>query len=328
MLLIKSALRCFAAVLCVSTLMAHAAEPFPSRTVSVVVGFPAGGATDVSARAMVPTLQRLLGQPVIVENVPGAGGSLGVQKALRAPPDGHTVFHGTASDTVLTPLAFASARYQAENLRLVAVTGTTDFALLARPGLEIQSVADLVAHVRKKGSRELSYASFGIGAANHLVMEEFRRKLGAAMIHAPYKGMAPVVSDLMGNQVDLAFFPVAGPVVAAIRAGKIRALMVTSSKRNPQLPDIPAADEVQAFKGFHFDIWLGVFVPASTPLKATASLHAAVTEAVKTPEFQQFSQTNGLTVPATMDLDHASRFYAAETARYRSIARSIRLEPQ
>lgn len=302
-------------------------QTFPSRTISLVVGFPAGGATDVTARVALPHLQKSWGQAVIVENLPGAGGSVGVQKMLNAAPEGHVLFLGTASDTVLAPLAIQSARYKPEDLCLLGYMGQAEFVIVARPGLALNSLDELVAHMRAASNTELSYASFGEGSIYHLIGEDLKNRSGGKLLHVPYRGMGPVVTDLIGNQVDLAFMPVAGPTVGLINSGRMKPIALTGRKRNPQLPQVATVDESRHMKGLHHTVWLGLFGPATLPAEAAKKVNAAVNDAIRTPEYLKFSAENGTSVPDPgLTLQQAAKFYADDTEKLRRLAKFIKLE--
>jgi tripartite-type tricarboxylate transporter receptor subunit TctC len=308
---------------------ARAQHPaFPSRTISIVVGFPAGGATDVTARVVQPHLQKSWSQAVIVENVAGAGGSIGVQKMLNAAPEGHVLFLGTASDTVLAPLAIQSARYQPENLRLLGYMGQAEFVIVARPGLAVNSLDELVAQMRAASSgKELSYASFGNGSIYHLIGEDLQSRVGAQLLHVPFQGMGPTIANLIGNQVDLAFLPIAGQTVGLIHSGRVKPIAVTGPTRNAQLPQVASVDESRHMKGFHHTVWLGLFGPATLPAEAATKVNAAVNEAIRSPEYLHFSAENGTAVPHPgLTLQQAAKFYADDTEKLRRLARSIKLE--
>lgn len=302
-------------------------QAFPSRTISVVVGFPPGGATDVTARVIQPTLQKAWGQAVIVENVPGAGGSIGVQKMLGLPADGHVLFLGTASDTVLTPLAIQTARYKAESLRLVGYLGQTDFIVAARPGLTFASLDEMVEESRK--GKELSYASFGHGSIYHLIGEDLRARSGMKLLHVPFQGMGPTITNLIGNQIDLAFLPIAGQTVGLVNAGRVRALAVTGARRNAQLPSVPVVDETRAAHGLHHTVWLGMFAPLDLPGEAAAKVNSAVNSAIQTAEYRTYAAENGMRLPdPAFGLEACARFYAAEAVRMRQLAAAVKLEPR
>jgi tripartite-type tricarboxylate transporter receptor subunit TctC len=300
---------------------------FPSRTISIVVGFPAGGATDVTARVVLPHLQKSWGQTVIVENVPGAGGSIGVQKMLNAAPEGHVLFLGTASDTVLAPLAIPSARYKPEDLRLLGYMGQAEFVIVSRPGMVLNNVDELVAQMRATSSKELSYASFGNGSIYHLIGEDLKNRAGGQLLHVPFQGMGPTITNLIGNQVDLAFLPIAGQTVGLINSGRVKPIAVTGPRRNPQLPQVASVDESQQAKGFHHTVWLGLFGPAGLPAEAAAKVNSAVNDAIRAPEYLKFSAENGTGVPSPgLTLQQAAKFFADDTAKLRRLAQSIKLE--
>ncbi len=318
-----------AAAAVVATLLPFAnaqaqSQAFASRTISIVVGFPAGGATDVTARVILPQLQKSWAQTVIVENVPGAGGSIAVQKMLNAPPEGNVLFLGTASDTVLAPLAIHSVRYKPEGLKLLGYLGQAEFVIVARPGLALGNADELAAHIRAK---ELSYASFGNGSIYHLLGEDMKHRTGGQLLHVPFQGMGPTITNLIGNQVDLAFLPIAGQTVGLINSGRVKAIAVTGAKRNSQLPQVAAVDESQALKGFHHTVWLGLFGPAALPPDAAVKVNAAVNDAIRTPEYLKFSAENGTSVPDPgFTLQQAARFYADDTEKLRRLAHSVKLE--
>jgi tripartite-type tricarboxylate transporter receptor subunit TctC len=302
------------------------AQTYPTRAVTLVVASPAGGPIDASARVMAPVMQRALGQTVIVLNVPGAGGSLGVQRLADVPPDGYTMFLGTPSDTVLAPLALAIARTRPESLRLVGRVSHAEYVFVTRPGLQFKDTDELIARMRAKGNQELSYASFGHGAINHIAMEELLLKVGGAMLHVPVPGMAPTINNLVGNQIDVCLMPIAGPTVSMVRDRKLLPMFVASDRRHPQMPDVPTTAEIPALRGFRLSIWLGLFLPAAAPTEIANRLHAVVGEVVASPEFRKFSEDGGSIISTSASAAAAEQFYESEIARYRALAQSIKLE--
>lgn len=302
------------------------ASAYPTRTLTLVVASPAGGPVDVSARVMAPVIQRSLGQSVVVMNVPGAGGSLGVQRVANSPPDGYTMFLGTPSDTVLAPLALEVARTRPESLRLVGRVSHAEYVLVTRPGLQFKDTDELIGRMRAKGNQELSYASFGHGAINHIAMEELLQKVGGTMLHVPIAGMAPTINNLVGNQIDVCLMPIAGPTVGMVRERKLLPMFVASDRRHPQLPDVPTTTEIPALRGFRLSIWLGLFMPAAVPADIASRLHALISEIVASPEFRKFSEDGGSIISTSPSVAAAEQFYGAEIARYRALAQSIKLE--
>ncbi len=241
---------------------------------------------------------------------------------LNAPADGHVLFLGTVSDAVVTPMAIAGAKYKAESLVLVNKLSESEFVLVARPALDIKDVADLVAQTK---NRDMSYGSFGIGSLIHLVMEDFRAKTGASLLHVPYQGMSPVITAVMGGQIDLALLPIAGPTVNLIREGKVKPLFLTGSKRLPQLPNVPSADESALLRGFHHHIWPGIFVASATPKELVGKLNGIFAPIALSPEFRRFWDESGASITEPqLTVAQAARFYADDTARFRAIAQSIK----
>jgi len=309
--------------------LAASAEDYPTRPVTILVGYAPGAATDVIARALQPELQRILGQPVIVENVPGAGGSIGVNRMLNARNGAHTVYLGAASDLILTPLQVSGAKYQAESAALVGATAYTSLALIARPGLNVADADALIAHLKTTGGKDLSYASSGNGSVFHLAMEQLQQSVGGQMVHVPFPGLGAQLTNLVGNQVDLSLVPLVGPVVGMINEGKVKALAVTSILRNPQVPRVPAVEETRSLKGFHFDIWVGLFVPAETPIATQVRLNAALNAAQSSPGFKEFASKAGIVaLERPFSLARVTQYYAEVTSHYRRLARAVNLKPQ
>jgi len=215
------------------------AQGFPSKTITLLVTFPAGGQADAVARALAPALQKELGQPVIVDNVSGVGGSLGAQRVLNGPPDGHTLMLGTPIELVQTPMAVASARYKAEDFRMVGPVASTYMMMVVRPDFPATSVGEFVAAARNSGAKEFSFASVGRGSAYHLVAERFAQDTGIKLLHVPYKGAQQVITDLAGGQIDLAFLPLAGPVPGMLQTGKLKAIGFAAQARHRAFPQTP-----------------------------------------------------------------------------------------
>lgn len=302
------------------------AQQFPSRPVTMIVGSPPGGPTDVSGRVMQPVLQRLLGQTVIVENVPGASGSIGLRRMLNAPADGHTLFLGTPSDAVLAPMATAAKRKQTESMRLVSRLAVSNYIVALRPGIRVKGADEWVAQLRDWNKDKTSYASFGIGSVNHLMMEDFKSRLGLELLHVPYQGMAPTINALIGDQIDVALLPIAGPTVDLVRKGRVQALAVLGPRRNDQIPDVPTVDEGRALAGIHMASWLGVFVPIAVPLDVVEKLNATMTEVVASPEFKKLSMEAGTDIQPPMSVAQSEQFFATEIERYGRVAKAIKLE--
>jgi tripartite-type tricarboxylate transporter receptor subunit TctC len=318
---------CAALLGCLTAPRAFSA-PYPERPVSLLVPYPAGGPTDSVARWLAPALRRELGQPVVIDNVGGASGTLGINKFVNGPTDGYQIMVGSPSETLLAPLALASVKHNAGDLRLIAEIARTNVVLLGKKDLGFNSVAQLIDRLRDSAQRELSYGTFGTGSIVHLMFEDFRAQIGGKAVHIPYKGMPQMMQDMMSGQIDLGFVALVGSTLEFIKSGKVIAYMTTSAGRDPSLPNIPSASEVPALKDFQYTLWGGVFVHPKAPGAIVARLTEAVNAAAKDPQYRAALESSGGTVPPPHTLAQAERFYTAEAQRYLRIAKAIRLEPQ
>lgn len=318
------------AVLSATALVASGvrAQSFPSKPLTLIVPYPAGGPADVNARLMLPVLRKTLGQTIIVENVAGASGGIGIQKLLNAPADGHHFMMGTPSDVILAPLALAAVKHKPEQLRLLGLASRGPLMMVAGPHVKAKTLQELVAEARKPGARELTFGSIGPGSLYHLVGEDFAARLKLRMTHVPYKGMAPAVQDLMGGMVDVAFLPSAGNLVDLVLSGKLRAFAVCDEQRLARLPELPTMTQAIALKDFTYEIWGGMFVPRTVPLDVAQRLNDAVKEAQKDAEFRTQIEASGSVAGSPVTLAEADRFLTEQTERYRRLAQAVKLEPQ
>jgi tripartite-type tricarboxylate transporter receptor subunit TctC len=263
------------------------AQAFPDKPVTLVVPFPAGGTTDVLARALAEKLQVALGQPVIVESKPGAGATLGADLVAKARPDGHTLLVGAVHHTIASSV-YKRLPYDFQKdfapLTVIAMVPNVLTVSAANPA---KSVADLVAQA-KAAKPELSFGSNGNGTAQHLIGMQFQNQTGATLLHIPYKGSGPLTTDLLGGQVSMSFDTIT-PVLPHIQAGKLRALAVTTGKRSSALPDVPTLAEagVPGLAGFDIGTWFGVLAPVATPKAVTAKLSDAMQAIIRSPEFRK-----------------------------------------
>ncbi len=315
-------------LLCSAAVLQAAAQSFPSKGVNLVVPYPAGGPSDFVARQLQPELNRLLGQPVIIENVGGVGGAIGIQKVLNAPADGYNMTLGTPMELVLAPLAMSAVKFKPDDMKLVAQLVTTTMVLITRKDLPANNVEELIAMAKKPGAKELSYGSVGPGSLYHLIGEKFAQQTGTKMLHVPYKGAAPLMTDLMGGQIDMVFIPLAGSTPAMITEGKVKALGLTTKTPHPRFPNIPALAAQKGMEGFEFDLWAGIEVPKNTPADVTARLNKAIYEALQNADIRKAYEATGNTVAKPMSPEELARVYNSETARYQAIAKSINLQPQ
>ena len=304
------------------------ADTWPTRAVTLVVPWPAGGPSDFVARQIQADLAKALGQPLVVENIGGVGGALGVQKML-AGTDGHTLLLGSPLELIIPPLTLATVKYKPTDLRMVAQLVAAPMVLLARKDLPAASVDELVGLAqRQRGSKPLAMANTGPGSMFHLVGEKLAQQLGIELLHVPYKGSAPAMGDLMGGQVDLMFTIFAGPVPAMVAEGKLKAIGLTTAQPLQAAAQIPALAAHPRLAGFVFDSWAGIQVPRATPDTVAERLNKALADAMQNPQVRQAFEKVGNRVVAPMGLADLERTYQAEIGRYQAIARSIQLQPQ
>lgn len=314
-------------------LFAPAVQAQSAKPVSLMVPYPAGGLSDAIARLVERPLGQALGRMVIVENLGGAGGSIGAQKVLGAPADGTLVYQGSPNELILAPLAMQTVRYKAEDFRFVQMIGSFPLALLVRRGLPVNSVDELVAHARKQAAagKPLTYGSVGVGSLYHVLGAHFAEQAGAEMTHVPYKGLAPLMQDMAGDLVDVALVVVGEQQVALAEQGRLKLLATLAPKGRVEaefLRKFPNIHDSKSIKEFAFNTWTGYFVRKDTPEQVVEALHKALVATLGDPAVKAQLEKIGGSVPAPMSLAQAAQEYQAQTARYRAIARSIKLEAQ
>ncbi len=261
------------------------AQTWPTKPIRLVVPFSAGGNTDIVARLFAQELSKALGQPVIVDNKPGAAGNIGADAVAKSPPDGYTFVMGTVGTHAINASLYKKMPYDTvKDFTPVTLLASVPNVLVIDPALPVKSVKELVAY-GKAHPGKLNFASSGVGTSIHLSGEMFRITTGLDMTHVSYKGSPPALTDLMGGQVQLMFdnLPTSLPY---IKAGKLRALAVTTAKRVPSLPDVPTMVEA-GFPGFETGSWFGVLAPAGTPKEIITKLSTELLRILKTPEMQE-----------------------------------------
>lgn len=316
------------AVVCGVAALQAGAQGYPSKSINLIVPYPAGGPSDFVARQLQPNLTKSLGQVVVVDNVGGVAGALGVQKMLSATPDGHTITLGSPLELIIAPMSIASVKYTPADVKLVAQIVKAPLVMLARKDLPANTVDELLALANKPGAKELAIANGGTGGMFHLVAEKFAQQAGGQYIHVPYKGSTPMMTDLMGGQVDLAFTVFGGSVPAMVAEGKVKALGLANKAPLPKFPQIAALASHPKLSGFEFDSWAGILVPKNTSDEVSQRLNKAVYDALQNVEVRKSFEASGNLVVAPTPLAELDRIYKGEVARYQAIAKSINLQPQ
>jgi tripartite-type tricarboxylate transporter receptor subunit TctC len=258
------------------------AQAYPDHTIRLVVPFPAGGTTDILARDVAKKLTDTVGQAVVVDNRPGAGGNIGADIVAKSAPDGYTLLMGTVGTHAINPSLYAKMPYDhvKDFVPVVLVAGVPN-VLVVNPSVPVNSVADLIKLAKAKPGT-INFASSGSGTSIHLSGELFKTLAGVDITHVPYKGSSPALTDLMGGQVQIMFDNLPSSL-ALIKSGKLRAVAVTSLKRAPALPDVPTIAE-SGLPGFEASSWFGILAPAGTPAPIVARLNAEVNKWLQSPE--------------------------------------------
>jgi tripartite-type tricarboxylate transporter receptor subunit TctC len=301
------------------------AQDYPSRTIRIVVAFPPGGPTDFVARLMADKMKVSLGQNIIIENKPGANAAIGAESVARSDPDGYTLFFTTSGAVAINPnmradLPYDPVRDFAPVSRLVDLMEV----LVVKADSPVRTAADLVA-LAKSQPGGIAMASTGVGSPPHLALELIKGATGANIVHVPYRGAAPAVTDTISGQV-VAMFADLPVLLPQIRGGTLRALGVGSRKRAPTLPDVPTLDE-QGIPDVYADNWYALFAPAKTPPAVVAKLNAAVGAAINDREVKAKLIDVGA-IPATGTADELAAFLKSEIARWGKVIREKNIKPE
>ena len=298
---------------------AQSVANYPAKPVRLVVPFPAGGTTDILARAVAQKLSEAWGQQVIVDNRPGAGGNIGSDLVAKSTPDGYTLLMGTVGTHAINPSLYKNMPYDhVKDFAPVILVAGVPNVLVVNPSLPVHSVSELIAYA-KANPGKLNFASSGNGTSIHLSGELFKVMTGVEMTHVPYKGSAPALTDLIGGQVQLMFdnLPSSLPF---IRAGKLRALAVTSGARAAALPDLPTLAE-SGLPGFEASSWFGVLAPAGTPRDIVAKLNGAIASWLASPAAKEKLLAQGA-IAAGGTPDDFARHIGAETSKWAKVVKA------
>ncbi len=296
--------------------------PYPTRPITLVVGYSPGGSVDLVARAVAPELARRLGQQVVVENVAGAGGTLGAAKVAAARPDGYTLLVGSPSEVGINQLISKSARYDGlQDLTAVGMIGAQPLVLVAHPRTGLSDATAFQAFAARQPGK-FSYASSGNGTPLHLAGELIKREGGVDLLHVPYRGATQMVTDLLGGQVDFAVF-VLSSALPHIREGRMKAIGLTTRQRSAAAREIPTLAETPRFAAVDIGVWFGLFLPAKTPAPVVARLQRELREVLRLPEVSGRLEGSGVTMTPYLD---APRFVRDEVERFRRIVEFARIE--
>ncbi len=294
-----------------------AAQAWPAKPVTIVVPYPAGGATDVIARMVAEKAAKDWGQPVVVNNRPGAGTVIGAESVARAPGDGYTLYMTTAAHTISASLYKKLAYDPIKDFAPITLTSTIPLVLVTTPSLPVKTLADVIAHA--KANPGLSFASPGNGTPQHLSMELFKAQQKLTLTHVPYKGDSPMITDLMGGQVPMALVTLSA-ALPQIKAGKLRAIALAHGRRFASLPDVPTFAEA-GVADFKAATWFGLLAPASLPAELQARIHRDVSRIVGDPAFTAKLVDMG----ADVDNSTPQAFQALIQAESRRWAEAVRL---
>jgi tripartite-type tricarboxylate transporter receptor subunit TctC len=304
----------------------HAAvATYPSKPIRLIVPFAPGGGNDTVARTVAQRLSSALGQPVVVDNRPGAGGVLGAELAAKAPADGYTLFLGGVGSHAINPNLQRNMPYDPlRDFAPVSLIAAAPLIIVVHPSLPVKSVPDLIALAKSKPGA-LNYASNGNGSSSHLAAAMFESMTGTRMVHVPYKGLSPALQDLVTGQVQLMFSSVVG-ILPQVNAGKLRAIAVTSTNRLPLVPDLPTVAE-SGVPQYQSSSWYGILAPAGTPRDVVERLNSEIVRAVRDPEVQKVLASDGA-VPIGSTPDEFAAHIRGELERLGKVIREARIEPQ
>jgi tripartite-type tricarboxylate transporter receptor subunit TctC len=305
-------------IFCIPTLDTQA-QPYPSKPIRFVVPYPAGGPLDSVARLLGQKVSESTHQPVIVDNKPGAGGNIGADAVAKAPPDGYTILMGAVATHAINPTLYASIPYDPiKDFIPVTQIASTPNVLVVNPAVPAGNVREFIAYA-KANPGKLNFGSGSTGSAGHLAGELFKAMAGIDMTHVPYKGAAPAMNDLIGGQIQLMFDNLASSL-AQVRAGKVRALAVTTAKRSALAPELPTIAE-SGLPGFDINTWFGIFVPARTPHEIVERLHAEFTKALAAPDIRERMLNLGAEPVGGSSAEFAA-YIRAESGKYARIIKA------
>jgi tripartite-type tricarboxylate transporter receptor subunit TctC len=290
-------------------------DTYPSKPITLVVGYPPGGSTDLTGRTLGVELSKRLGVPVLIENIGGAGGVIGAQKVVNAAPDGYTLLAGVNNEIAISRLISSAVKYQVKDFTPIGLIASQPMVLVASNKSGIKSIDQFISTV-KSNPGKYSYGSSGVGTALHLAGEMVKDQGGLFMTHIPYRGVAPLANDLLGNNIDFGVF-VLSSGLPHIKSGRVVAIGTTEAKRSAVTPDIPALAESAKLKGLDINVWFALMGPANLPEPVLAKLKKALSESLQSPDLRKKLEESGSAI-APLNVDMA-KFLKDETAKYQRI---------
>jgi len=298
------------------------AQTWPSKSISLVVPFPSGGTTDVLARAVGVELSKALGQPVIIENKPGAGATLGADFVSKSKADGHTLLMGAVHHTIASSVYKKLPYDFQKDFAPVTTVALVPNVLVVNPALtSAKTVQELIA-LAKASPGKLAFGSNGNGTAQHLIGSQFEKMGGVEILHVPYKGSGPLTTDLLGGQISMSFDTIT-PVLPHIKAGKLKALAVTTGKRSAALPDVPTLDEA-GMKGFNLGTWFGILAPVATPKEVVTRLNSEIVKIINAPDFRKKMEEIGAE-PVGNSPDQMAKQIKDDTSLYAKLVKDAKV---
>ena len=314
------------ALAAVSALPAWAADKYPTRPITLVVPFPPGGSVDVMARQYTEALGRTLGVPVVVENRPGAGGSVGAGLVARAKPDGYTLVASSQSSHLANPLVQSNLGYDPiKDFENIAILGRQPNALVVHPSVPVKTFAELVTYLKERPG-QVNFASAGAGSMGQLNAEAMLLATNTKAVHVPYRGGSPYITAILAGEVQMAFDNLV-VFLQHIQAGKMRALAVASATRLPQLPDVPTFAEL-GFPALNQTSWTGIAAPAGTPAAIVTALHQAIRKAATDPAMIENLKTRGVVPPEEMTPAAFEKMMSERLVSYGEVVRKANIKPE
>jgi len=299
---------------------------YPTRPIRLVVTAPAGGGLDVVARLVGQTLAERLGQPIIVDNRPGASGIIGVEAVAKAPADGYTLLFDSLTSQAINPHLYPTIPYNTErDLVQIGLVAVQPYILVGNASLPAD-IRQLVAMAKEKPTY-VTVASFGVGSASHLAAEMFQQKAGVKFVHVPYKGGPPAITDVASGQVMVLFSSLA-PALPLIKSGKLRAYGMATSQRATELPELPTIQELLGYDGFNVATELGFMAPAGTPPDIVSYLHEELLAVMAQPHFKEQLEKLGFIESKTRTLDETAAHYRAEFRRWQKVIKDANVKPE